>query len=334
MPKSHLRLCVPAKLLREFERIQPGAASVRVGCLSLTLCIACSLTGCNLWSERKLREEGATPFTRCNAAAAPRERTGGAAGVSIGVKERVVQLSKSAPALRLGVFAAPGLGGPPSASALESLRATRADVLLMLGGLGESREVASATVKSLASLGRLVLVVLGGRDAYRVAHEALDAAPEDTWVVDATALRSIRIGSDVLIPWGGSEQGRYALDERHCGFGEQDVREAVEALGRAPAGERRWLASWQALPEPAERPAIRDGHELGAELVRLSESLGIQGSLGAWPAGMAAESQPGPLSELRVPRAWGPPDERSDGTSLPSGASVLIFETDGPRIER
>ena len=334
MPKSHLRPCVLAKLQREFAGLRAGAASVRVGSLRLALCIACSLGACSLWSERQLREEGPSPFTRCGAAAAPRERSGEIAGVSIRVSERMVQLSKSAPGLRLAVFGAAGLGGPPSSAALERLRATRADVLLLLGGLGESPAVASATVKTLASLGRLVLVVLGGRDAYRVAHDALREAPDDAWILDATALRSIRIGHHVLIPWGGSEQGRYALDEGHCGFGARDVREAVAALGPAPAGERRWLASWQALPTASERAAIRDSDELGAQLVRLAESLGIQGSLAAWPADSAPEPEPGRLKALRVPRAWGPPDERSDGTPRPAGASVLVFETDGPRIER
>jgi hypothetical protein len=334
MRKSHLRLSLPASLPREFMRILAGAASVRVGRLKLAIGIVCSLAGCNLWTERKLREDGPTPFTRCAAAAAPRARTGTIAGVSIDLKDRWLQLSKSAPALRLSVFGAAGLGEPPAASDLAKLRATTPDVLLLLGGLGESAAVANATVKALAGLGRLVLVIAGGRDAYRVVHEALAAAGEDAWVVDATALRSISIGKDVLIPWGGSEQGRYALDETHCGFGARDVHEAAAALGPAGPEERRWLASWQALPAAGERRAIREAGELGSELVRLHELLGVRGSLGAWPAGPAPSAQPGPLTDWVVGRAWGPSDERSDGSDRASAVSVLVFDTDGPRIER
>jgi hypothetical protein len=333
MLKSHLQLSLRASLPREFAHILAGAASVRAGCRSLAMCIACLVAGCSLWSERKLREDGPTPFMRCGAAA-PRARTGEVAGVSVGLKDRALTLSKSAPSLRLSVFGAAGLGGPPSASVLEQLRATRPDVLLLLGGVGENAGVASASIKALAGLGRLVLVVLGGRDGYSTSHEAFASVGDEAWVVDATALRSIRIGNDTLVPWGGAEQGRYALDEAHCGFGARDVQEAAEVLGPAHAGERRWLASWQAMPVASERRAVREAGEWGSELVHLSELLGIRGALAAWPAGAEDPAEPGPLTELRVPRAWGPPDERSDGSVRVRGSTVLVFDIDGPRIER
>mgnify|MGYP003429135147 FL=1 len=204
----------------------------------------------------------------------------------------------------------------------------------MLGGLGDNAEDARATVKALSGLGRLVMVVLGGRDAYRPAGAALHELGDEAVVVDVSAVRSIKIGGDVLIPWAGAEQGRYALDETRCGYGARDADEAVQTRGPAATDERRWLVSWQALPPAAARSMASDRRELGMELARLAERLGVKGSLGAWPASETESGPPGPLGNMLVPRAWGPNVERPDGTIAPHRVAVVAFDAAGPRIER
>jgi hypothetical protein len=298
------------------------------------LCLLTLLAGCNAWSERQLREQGPTPYVRCVAGAPPKARAGELGGVSYTLRERELVLSHSATGLRLGVFAAAGIGGPPDVAALQTLRSAQADVLLLLGGLGEAGDQARASAKALAGLGRLVLVVLGGRDGFRSSAEALEALGEEAPVLDVTSLRGIKIGKDTLIPWGGAEQGRYALDETRCGFGARDVQELAQALGTTPVGERRWLASWQALPPASERAAVRDGRELGAELVQLAERLGVRGSFAAWAGDRTEVTAPGPVGDLLVPRAWGPPLELADGTIVPNGVRVLSFQSDGPLLTR
>jgi len=333
---SHLLFRVSTRFAHAFAREPRGAASVSAGRSSVLFAMLCALAGCSALSERQLRADGPTPYVRCVAGPAPHARSDKLATVSLELRDRELHLSHSAPsALRLAVFAAAGMGGPPPASALEQLRGMPADVLLLLGGLGESAEQATASANALAGLGRLVLVVLGGRDGYRNTRSALEALGDGASVVDATPLRSIKIGEDVLIPWGGAEQGRYALDDARCGFGAHDVDEAVQALGPARPGERRWLVGWQALPPVgSERAAVRDAHELGAELVRLAERLGVRGSIAAWGASPVQLAAAGPLTDLLAPRAWGPPLELADGTIVPHAPRLLVFEPGGPRIER
>ena len=202
----------------------------------------------------------------------------------------------------------------------------------MLGGLGETSEDASASARALAGLGRLVMIVLGGRDAYRGSRAALEALGDESSVLNVSALRSIKIGKDVLIPWAGAEQGRYALDETRCGFSARDVDEAAQQLGPASADERRWLASWQApLEASAGQPTHAIG-ELSADLVRLAERLGVRGTLAAWPT-QDAPTAPGPLADARAPRAWGPMAERPDGTLAPHAVMIVAFEASGARVE-
>ena len=60
----------------------------------------------------------------------------------------------------------------------------------------------------------------------------------------------------------------------------------------------------------------------------------MRGSLGAWPLTARDAAVGGPLTDLQVPRAWGPAQERPDGTIAPNAVAVVVFDEAGARIER
>ena len=135
MLRSHSRRVVSPRGLHEFAPKAKGAASVSADWSRLLLCLLVLIAGCNAWSERQLREDGPTPYVRCVAGPAPTARAGTLGGVSFELRERDLVVSHSATNLRLAVFGAAGIGGPPDLAALETLRSAQADVLLLLGGL-------------------------------------------------------------------------------------------------------------------------------------------------------------------------------------------------------
>jgi hypothetical protein len=205
----------------------------------------------------------------------------------------------------------------PSPEVLAYLRDTQADVFVVLGGLGRSTAQARQAARALASLNRLVLIVRGGADSFEV-----EMAAPSSLLVDASALRSVRIGQDTLVPWPGSEQGRYSIDSSHCGFGEADLQAALAELGPRESAERRWLVSWQA-PEPRSA--------LAAFAVRAR----VDGVLSAWPPQPDVEATRwDPAHPRFVPRAWGPHLEGPEAQGVPSGALVVRFQNDGPRVAR
>jgi hypothetical protein len=196
-------------------------------------------------------------------------------------------------------------------------------VFVVLGGLGRN-PVATGALQALASLQRLVVLVRGGADGggLDVDTSGQGLPPQ---IVDASGIRTITLGNDTLVPWAGAEAGRYALDSDSCGFGEQDVDDALRELGPARKGERRWLLSWQ-MPSA------------GKWLRTLGDAAQARGWLGAWPA-LAADSPEESWDSVAtagmlVPRAWGPRLERADGTVRPQATLVLRFEADGPHLAR
>jgi hypothetical protein len=217
-------------------------------------------------------------------------------------------LKPGAAGVRLALFSGSGLL-PPEPAELDYLRDTHADVFVVLGGLGRTSALARQTARALETLQRLVLVVKGGADSFD-----LESVP---LLLDASALRTVRIGQDSLVPWPGADQGRYALSPTHCGFGEADLEEALQQLGERESAERRWLLSWQA-PEP------------GSALARFVARAGINGVFSAWPPRSELENE----ALRRVPWAWGPLAEGPEGQRLPPAALVLLVDRDGLRVER
>jgi hypothetical protein len=226
------------------------------------------------------------------------------------------------------VFSGGGLAGSPSEAALQRLRDSNADVFVVLGGLGRSTSQAAPSLRALATLARLTLLIRDGADSFDIDDQKPDNAG---LLLDASALRSIRFGQDSFIPWPGSDQGRYAVgatERPGCGFGADDLARLISELGKKEPGERRWLLSWQA-PEP--------GTAFAEQVVRAR----IDGVLSAWPpesvaalATLAAGDTWDPTKPKLVPRGWGPGLEGLDGPLLPQGAMVLQLESTGPRVVR
>lgn len=234
---------------------------------------------------------------------------------SFNLQKRTLALKPGAADLRVAIFSGSELQAP-APEMLAYLRKTLADVFIVLGGFGRSDAQAMETARALSSLQRLVLVVRGGADGFD------GAALGSPLVMDASAVRSVRIGSDNLLLWPGAEQGRYAAAPTHCGFDGADLQGTLDQLGAPGPGERRWLLSWQA-PAPSS--------PLAAFVVR----AGVAGVLYAWPpSDEPAHLSWDPTKPQLVPRAWGPRLEAPSGQAMQHGALVLRFDREGPHIAR
>jgi hypothetical protein len=289
----------------ELSGPSPGRLSGALFCWLIAILSGCKGTEVS---------EGAA-YRSCSRAEPPASWSGTSGHAAFNLLRRTLTLTPTAAAVRVAVFSGSGLTAPDS-SALEQLRATQADVFVVLGGLGRSNAQAIEVVRALETLQRLVLVVRGGADGFE-----FDKGRDST-VLDASGLRLVRIGDDSLLPWPGAEQGRYALDPGRCGFGEPELAAAVEELGPKQPRERRWLLSWQA-PAP------------GSSLAELVAKAGVSGVLSAWPALPQPTTDAwDPVQPLLVPRGWEPGLEGLDGAALPTGTLRLRFDKDGLHRER
>lgn len=308
-----------------------GALRVAVG---LTLVVSVCVVGCS--AESKLRKEGKTPYVRCVAGPAPDERTLQSGPWKFEIKERVLQVAGPSRPLRIAALSAPGFTGAPGSDALARVRAVEADLLVLLGGLGEGTAAATATVQALASLSIPSLIVLGGRDTWAAHEKAFEALPPAARIIDGTVLRAIRIGSNTFVPLPGAELGRYAVQAAACGFDQDDLESAAHELGAAQAGETRWLLSWQAPAALAGAPGPKSvtGIALGSAMIgRFAEKVGARGGLYAWPGdeSSAAPAQ-GRLGLTAVPRLFGPRRETSNGALVPNSLLVLEVGADGVNV--
>jgi len=302
--------------------------------------LACSAaSSCS--SESKLRKDGVTPYVRCLAGPEPDTRSDRIGRLTLKVDARVLTVAGPTP-LRLAVFSASGLGQGPTEAALGVLRSLRPDLILMLGGVGADDPLVSATLGKLANLPVPTLFVLGGRDGWAVHEEALEAFEDKPGIIDATALRAIRIGNNTLVPLAGADTGRYALDAASCGFNSSDLDLVAQELGPLAADERRWLVSWHA---PAELPSGLIGDQPGASspgsaagssgstaVARFAERIAARGILYAWPAEppqgapLPGAASHGPIGVTAVPRLFGP---RQEAANMTRGEhSVLLLEVD------
>jgi hypothetical protein len=242
-------------------------------------------------------------------------QSGSSGNAVFNLQKRTLALKPGAADVRVAVFSGSALQSP-TPDALAYLRQTQADVFIVLGGLGRSNAQALETTRALASLERLVLVLRGGADGF---DHGLTAAPR---VLDASALRSVRIGQDNLLLWSGSEHGRYALTPAHCGFDQADLEVALEELGAQEPSERRLLLTWQA-PEPS------------SPLAAFAARAGVAGVLYAWPSlAEPGRSAGNPTEPQLVPRGWGPRLEDAHGRAIELGVLVVRFDRDGPHIVR
>ena len=241
-------------------------------------------------------------------------QSGSSGSVSFNLQKRTLALKPGAADVRIAVLSGSELQ-PPAPDMLAYLRQTQVDVFIVLGGFGRTNVQAQETARALATLQRLVLLVRGGADGFG-SRFSLPAN-----IVDASALRSVRLGQDNLLLWPGAEQGRYSISPGACGFGEPELAAVSDELGAPAAGERRWLLTWQAP-------------ESGSPLAAFAQRVGAAGVLYAWPSSDALHTAWDPAQPQLVPRAWGPRMEAPDGHPFEPGARVLRFDRDGPHDAR
>src|SRR5262245_50283377 len=162
-----------------------GAAGAYSAALyGMTLVITLCGVGCS--AESRLRKEGKTPYVRCVAGPEPDERTLRAGAWSFEIKRRVLQVQGPSRPLRVAALTAAGFGAVPDASALARVRAAEADLLVLLGGIGDGPGTAKATLQALSSLSMPSLIVLGGRDTWAAREKALEELPEGHRIIDGT----------------------------------------------------------------------------------------------------------------------------------------------------
>lgn len=288
-------------------------------CAALALC---TLLGCRC-SRLEAEVEG-QKFVRCAQASAPPEGTHTLGKLSLRVEERTLTIDAPGP-LAIAAFS-----GPLARLAGEQ-RAALAGVELavMLGGLGESEEVALHNLRSLAAVGPPVLFIAGGNDRLAVVEAALAALDEATRarIVHATALRELRIGADRFVIVPGAALGRYAMDEKACGFTLGDLEE-IEQAARGGTATRTWLLSWHA---PAGF-GVSDGFghvDVGSPDLRgLALSLAMKGGIYAYPEGQAGQAVLQPFA-LVVPRLGELGTLANDGSRMPSGFARLRLGPEG-----
>lgn len=258
------------------------------------------LVGCSCGDElADLRVEGR--YVRCFAADAPETRSWRHGAVELRSDGRALTLSGiEAPArLALGT-------GPLDEAAAAALREVEPDVVLLLGPLPES----------VPEFSFPVLLLPGGSD--RPNPELADGAG----IIDASPYRTVSVAGVELVLVPGAPEGRYALDEDRCGFGDDDV----DAWEQGEAA--RVLVSWAA---PTGVPGL-EGAESGSALVaRIAERTGAEGAVFAWPYEAAGMHGTEPL-RIGVRPLSGPLRVAASGAPVPSGPTVLALSEEGVQL--
>jgi hypothetical protein len=296
--------------------------------MMLASVLAMMLAGCSCGDDADaIRVSGDEGYVRCLAADAPEPRAWQVGALHLTTSEdrslRIEGLPRSA---RVAVFR-----GPMSASAVHAL--DRAALAVVLGGIAASRREADASLASLAALEVPVLLIAGGgdrHDALREALAALEGGARDR-IVDATPLRSIRLGAVELVPLAGAPEGRYARSSEACGLTEDDLDDVADDLGAPAHGVKRYLFSWAAPRGEGASSASRGigGVEAGSQALRdFAEHIGAVGAVFAWPVESPTPREDDPLRVAVGPLAGGWV-ELADGTRRAPAATLLTLTPDG-----
>ncbi len=286
------------------------------------------LSGC---SCSPLREEvDSFAFTRCAERSPPKPRRVKAQDLELEIAERVVSIRAQGD-LRIAAFTGP-IGAVFTRADLAVLAATKARVLLYLGGLGDTPDMASQNLSALAALRIPTVFVPGGADRLEVVDAAfsqLDDANAE-WMVHASGIRELKLKKDSFFVLPGAAFGRYALDERSCGFTQADLDALAEAAEGAGKG-RAFLLAWNA-PAGWGLSTGAGGHDVGSEeLAKLAKTIGVRGGLFAYPEAQAFElgsATQGGLS-LVVPRLGRTGSQRANGGRVPGTVATLILTGEG-----
>ncbi len=284
------------------------------------------LPGC---SCSRLRDEvDSFEFTRCAERSPPKARRVKLSDLELEVAERVVSVRTQGD-LRIAAFTGP-VGSVLTRSDLATLSATKARLLLFLGGLGDSAEMAAQNLASVAALRIPTLFVPGGADRLEVVDEAfsqLDEAHAE-WMVHASGIRELKLKKDSFFVLPGAAFGRYALDEKSCGFNQADLDALADAADGA--GKGRFLLAWNAPAGWGVTAAA--AHDVGSEeLAKMAKAIGARGGLFAYPEAQAFELGQGPEGGLSlvVPRLGRTGSQRANGGRVPGTVATLMLTSEG-----
>jgi len=268
------------------------------------------------------------PFTRCSAIDAPSERTWQAGALSLSVSERVLSL-RAPSTLRIAAFTGP-VGTALEPDDLARLTQAQPGLVLYLGGLGDDEATATANLRALARLRVPTLFVAGGADRKSVFDAAFGALGDEErdYVLQASGLRELRIGSDRFVLVAGAVGARYAIDAQGCGLSPRDLEAIEEAARESPASAHTWLVSWQA---PAGWGVARGAGdvELGSPALQaVATAVGAEGGLFAYPEVQVDRSGSSPVTRV-VPRLGRVGSRRADGSLLPAGIATFVWTAQG-----
>ena len=265
--------------------------------------------------------EGRYGFLRCASLELDRDEPWEELGFSLQVQERLLSLQTDKNNLQVVVLAGPGPGPATLESLTEHLNERPADLVVLLGGLGDSESIASSTLAALSALPSLSILMGGGRDDGEVWMEALDTLGSDSLerVIDARGLRGLRFGESVLALWSGGPEGRYARTRLSCGFHADELAAFQEALSDYQAAG---FISWTA---PAGVGFGLGGVDVGSQAVQGTwQELGAPTGVFAWPRVLEPTPVEGEAQRAHfVQRLDGIPMLREDGT--PARGRVLRF---------
>jgi hypothetical protein len=303
---------------------------LRFLCAGLYLLLVSQLAACRC--ARTTGEVDDLKFVRCAQAAAPSERRVASGELELELSERVMSVRARA-GLRVVAFTGP-VGGTLSRADLALLSNAKPGFVLFLGGLGDDVDAASANLAGLSALHVPTLFIAGGADRLETVEAAFAqlSAEAGQWLVQGSGLRELRLGSERFAIVPGSPLGRYAIDDKACGFTGDDLSDVREALSRnASKAKRTWLLSWGAPSGWGVSNAV--GHDVGSpELFALAQALHAEAGLFAYPetqAGLRVDDKKRKGPALVVPRLGRAGVTRADGGRVPSSVLLLVLTPEG-----
>jgi hypothetical protein len=303
---------------------------LRITRACFVLSLVSQLAACRC--SRTSGEVGDVKFVRCAQSAAPSERRVASAEVELELHERVLSVRARA-GLRVAAFTGP-VGGTLSRADLALLANVKPGLVLYLGGLGDDVEAASANLSALAALHVPILFIAGGQDRLETVDAAFAALSSEAGqlLVQGSALRELRLGSERFAIVPGSPLGRYAVDEQACGFTVDDLNDVRDALAdNTSRAKRTWLLAWGAPSGWGVSNAL--GHDVGSpELFALAQALHADAGLFAYPetqAGQRVDDKKRKGPALVVPRLGRAGATRADGGRVPSSVLLLVLTAEG-----
>lgn len=267
----------------------------------LVLGLAASLTHC---SREQTGEVDGRKFVRC-AQRKPSARSYRAGPIRLAVEGRTLAVEGTT---RIAAFTGP-VGRSLAASDVAQIE--EGELVLWLGGLGDTLELAQANLARVAARRAPTVFVAGGADRASIVDKAFAALPEEAPIVEGSGLRQLRVGGLTFAVAAGAPAGRYAIDEGACGLTPEDLRAIEAEAGRCPL-----LLSWHASRE-------------SVELSALARALGAAGGLWAFPSA-AGPDVPG-SEGWAVPRLGLPGTLRGDGARLAPQVGHFVLDADGLR---